>query len=184
MPPNNSVCIISLARIIIYSRNLNPDLPDITWESGPTASWNAFEINVAIVCACLTTVKPVVARFFPRMFSEDSEESESGLESASMPGVSGPERMIGGGGGGGRHRFGGIRHYWGGDADLVETVVDEEEDEDADEEQGRRRSRSRSRSRPETPTSGDTNSEKRELEFVAEVSMAEVPVPVREKAGG
>jgi len=94
-----------------------------------------------------------------------------------MPGTS--EQMMGGGGGGRgrrRHRFGfggnGNHHYWDGDADLVETVVD---DENEDEEQGL--------GRPETG-GNTTESEKRDLELVEEESMAEVPVPVRGKAGG
>lgn len=29
--------------------------------------WAAVEINLAIVCACLTTLRPLVARLFPRL---------------------------------------------------------------------------------------------------------------------
>ena len=37
------------------------------------AMWSAIELNIAIICACLMVMKPLVSRLFPRLFSESSE---------------------------------------------------------------------------------------------------------------
>ncbi|KAK3395257.1 hypothetical protein B0H63DRAFT_386009 [Podospora didyma] len=55
------VCLISVLRTIwlntlLYSR-------DSTWDFVSIANWSAVEINIAVVCACLPTMKPLVTRF-------------------------------------------------------------------------------------------------------------------------
>ncbi len=44
--------------------------------------WNAVEVNVAIVCACLMTMKPLIAKWWPRLLEptpdNDPEDSMSG----------------------------------------------------------------------------------------------------------
>ncbi|GKT66901.1 PTH11-like integral membrane protein [Colletotrichum tofieldiae] len=60
-----SICIVSILRIpslIItkYTHDPTMDSPDI-------AQWSIVELNTAIVCASLITLKPLVARFFPRL---------------------------------------------------------------------------------------------------------------------
>jgi len=65
----HSVCIISLTRVALLARDLDRGMTDVTWDAVSTATWNSWEINMAIVCACLTTMKPVVTRFFPSLLS-------------------------------------------------------------------------------------------------------------------
>ncbi|KXX76574.1 hypothetical protein MMYC01_206655 [Madurella mycetomatis] len=78
-----SVCIISLTRAVLLARDMDAVQQDVTWESATTANWNSFEINIAIICACLATLRPIVNRFFPTILSSypstlpDEEELSS-----------------------------------------------------------------------------------------------------------
>lgn len=85
---------------------------DITWDGVTTGIWNAFEVNVAIVCACLITLKPVGARLFPRLFTPHP--------SASMPGSKEIDEA--------RGPRSPPRRWGSEDADLVETVDEERGD--------------------------------------------------------
>lgn len=38
---------------------------DPTWDFTTIAHWSFVEVNIAIVCACLMTMKPLIAKFFP-----------------------------------------------------------------------------------------------------------------------
>jgi len=42
---------------------------DVTWDVAALAMWSAIELNVAIVCACLMVMKPMISRLFPGLFS-------------------------------------------------------------------------------------------------------------------
>ncbi|GAB1314744.1 Rhodopsin domain-containing protein [Madurella fahalii] len=64
-----SVCIISLTRALLLARDIASGAQDVTWGAAETANWNTWEVNIAIICACLTTMKPIVTRFFPGRFS-------------------------------------------------------------------------------------------------------------------
>ena len=44
------------------------DSQDPTWDFATIAHWNSVEINIAIVCACLMTLKPFIAKIFPNLF--------------------------------------------------------------------------------------------------------------------
>jgi hypothetical protein len=37
--------------------------------------WNCVEVNVAIVCACLMTMKPLICRLWPRLLDPSSNEA-------------------------------------------------------------------------------------------------------------
>ena len=50
---------------------------DITMDIAGVAMWSAVELNVAIVCASLMVMKPLVAHVFPRLFREDPAPTES-----------------------------------------------------------------------------------------------------------
>ncbi|KAK0649836.1 hypothetical protein B0T16DRAFT_457210 [Cercophora newfieldiana] len=63
------VCIISVVRVILLARDVDAGAMDVTYDSGKTANWNIWEVNIAILCACLTTMKPVVSEFFPKLLS-------------------------------------------------------------------------------------------------------------------
>ncbi|KAK4044385.1 hypothetical protein C8A01DRAFT_31439 [Parachaetomium inaequale] len=58
-------CLMSVIRIAtLHSMDL---VADGTYELAPLAIWSAVEVNLAIICACLTTLKPLVVRVFPRL---------------------------------------------------------------------------------------------------------------------
>ncbi len=43
------------------------DFSDMPYNFAVLSHWSAVEVNLAIICACLTTLKPLVARFFPKL---------------------------------------------------------------------------------------------------------------------
>jgi len=60
--------IISIARlpsIITFNTMKDP-----SWDAAPIAIWSTVELNVAIVCACGMTLRPLASRLFPRTFSD------------------------------------------------------------------------------------------------------------------
>ncbi|KAL2166656.1 hypothetical protein VTG60DRAFT_2352 [Thermothelomyces hinnuleus] len=66
------VCIISIVRLIeLHNIRFINTLSDMTRNAVIVAILNMLEVNTAVVCACITTIKPVLARFFPRMFASD-----------------------------------------------------------------------------------------------------------------
>lgn len=75
----SSVCIISIVRLIeLLSIRFINTLSDMSKNAVVVAILNMLEVNIAVVCACITTIKPVLARFFPRLFASDWSGSESG----------------------------------------------------------------------------------------------------------
>jgi hypothetical protein len=62
-----SGCIISLVRLyyLYYGAQAN----DVTRDLAGVSMWSVIELNVAIVCASLMVMKPLVARFFPALFA-------------------------------------------------------------------------------------------------------------------
>ena len=65
------ICIISPVRVSLLSRDIEAGAMNITWDAGKTANWNFWQVNIAILCACLTTMKPIVSRFFPGLLSRN-----------------------------------------------------------------------------------------------------------------
>ncbi|CAI7582898.1 unnamed protein product [Penicillium viridicatum] len=61
------VCITSIIRLL--SLKQIADSTDPTYDNVGAASWSAIECNTGIICACLPTLKPLVARIFPNMVS-------------------------------------------------------------------------------------------------------------------
>ncbi|PYH42814.1 PTH11-like integral membrane protein [Aspergillus saccharolyticus JOP 1030-1] len=45
---------------------------DTSWSNVGAAYWTAAECNVAIICACLPFLRPIVSRIFPKFLSTDS----------------------------------------------------------------------------------------------------------------
>ena len=84
-----SICIISLLRTVQFIKILfiNPTV-DTTQDAVIIAIWTMLEVNVAVVCACVTTIKPVLTRFFPRILSPspapETDDDETVPWSASM----------------------------------------------------------------------------------------------------
>ena len=62
-----SVCITSILRLhALYASSVSRD---ITWDSATALIWSTVEVNVAIVCACLPTLKPIISLVFPRLLN-------------------------------------------------------------------------------------------------------------------
>ncbi|CAG8895691.1 unnamed protein product [Penicillium egyptiacum] len=61
------VCITSIVRLV--SLKQIAESSDPTYDNVGAASWSAIECNTGIICACLPTLKPLVARIFPGMVS-------------------------------------------------------------------------------------------------------------------
>ncbi|KAK4156609.1 hypothetical protein C8A00DRAFT_12471 [Chaetomidium leptoderma] len=67
-------CLISVIRIVVLSLM---DLSDMTHQLASLAVWGAVEVNLAIICACLTTLKPLIVRILPRLL-KSSYAADSG----------------------------------------------------------------------------------------------------------
>ncbi|KAF2454920.1 hypothetical protein BDY21DRAFT_373789 [Lineolata rhizophorae] len=59
-------CITSILRLhALYVVSVSDD---ITWDNPGSAIWSSVELNTGIICACLPTLRALVARVFPRFF--------------------------------------------------------------------------------------------------------------------
>ena len=68
--PSNSTCITSILRL--HSINVIANSNDVTWDNVGAATWSAVELNTAIICACLPTLKPIIDFVFPRLLGAHS----------------------------------------------------------------------------------------------------------------
>ncbi|TDZ65226.1 hypothetical protein CTRI78_v003487 [Colletotrichum trifolii] len=67
------VCAISIMRLLPL---LHPSSkPDLTWSAVRIANWTCVEVHAAIVTACLTTLKPLLAHVLPSTSSSSSTTS-------------------------------------------------------------------------------------------------------------
>ena len=90
-----SVCIISVVRVILIWRDIESGNTDVTWNAASTANWNTFEVNIAIICACLTTIKPAITRMFPSLLASDPDLTSAPL-SKEIDAAGGRRQRIGG----------------------------------------------------------------------------------------
>ncbi|KAL9111934.1 MAG: hypothetical protein Q9227_003784 [Pyrenula ochraceoflavens] len=59
------VCITSILRLkSLYTASVSTDL---TWDNVGAAAWSSVELNVAIICASLPMLKPLIVRMFPKL---------------------------------------------------------------------------------------------------------------------
>lgn len=75
------VCIVSVLRLYalnVFARHQD----DATYHSAPTAYWSAIEANLAIVCASLPALKPLIVRIVP-VFGTRNSSRERGSTAAS-----------------------------------------------------------------------------------------------------
>ncbi|KAK1469791.1 hypothetical protein CMEL01_01558 [Colletotrichum melonis] len=91
------ICVVSILRIpslIVakYSRDPTLDSPGI-------AKWSVVELNTAIVCASLITLKPLAMRFFPRMLGSNRGDvgRQRGPGSEEIPATVGSKEARNGG---------------------------------------------------------------------------------------
>lgn len=70
-----SGCITSALRlksVITIARS-----PDPTWDNVSAAIWSSVEVNVALICACIATLKPLVSKYLPKVFSVTGSLSDA-----------------------------------------------------------------------------------------------------------
>ncbi|KAF1956824.1 hypothetical protein CC80DRAFT_445548 [Byssothecium circinans] len=75
------VCVVSILRLHAVV-NLGNNRNDATWYGAEGLYWSCIEVNVAIICASLPALKPLVVHFFPRfdasaIYSDNSRSSGS-----------------------------------------------------------------------------------------------------------
>ncbi|CAE7196545.1 hypothetical protein P3342_010167 [Pyrenophora teres f. teres] len=75
------VCVVSVLRLIaLVSLSTHPD--DSSYYSAPAAYWSGIEINLAIVCASLPALKPLIVRIIPGFSSRNSGRGVGTCESS------------------------------------------------------------------------------------------------------
>ncbi|KAK4238677.1 hypothetical protein C8A03DRAFT_14885 [Achaetomium macrosporum] len=72
------VCLISVIRTIFLNQLLYSTDP--TWDLVIIANWSSAEINAAVVCACLPTLRPALARAFGPLLDRVFPEQHQSLE--------------------------------------------------------------------------------------------------------
>ncbi|KAK4236996.1 hypothetical protein C8A03DRAFT_16409 [Achaetomium macrosporum] len=86
------VCVISVLRFHFIDKSLLTSDP--TYTGIYLIFWSMMEINVAIVIACIPTLKPLVARLCPRLLTTPrSCESDEPNELPQPPTISSPRRQ-------------------------------------------------------------------------------------------
>ena len=80
---------MSIIRIIAVRQANFGDMP---WDFAVLAYWAAVEINLAVICPCLTTLKPLVDRFFPRLLGSTAPTHPELGENIANGGGQGPMR--------------------------------------------------------------------------------------------
>ncbi|RDA86886.1 hypothetical protein CP532_1432 [Ophiocordyceps camponoti-leonardi (nom. inval.)] len=69
------VSILRLRSLITFANSWNP-----TWDQFPVAWWSTIEIDVALICTSLPTIRLIFVRLFPRVFGtkQRSDETQTG----------------------------------------------------------------------------------------------------------
>ncbi|RFU79574.1 extracellular membrane, 8-cysteine region, cfem [Trichoderma arundinaceum] len=71
------VSLLRLKSVIFFANLINP-----TWDQWNVAWWSTMEVNIGIICTCLPTVRLMLKRMFPRIFSIGDGRSIAGLSQA------------------------------------------------------------------------------------------------------
>jgi len=81
------VCFVSIIRLIIVSRAQTDPilLMDYTYNLASVSYWNSIEINLGIIVACLMTLRPLAARFVPKIFASTIRSRTGGSNRPSNP---------------------------------------------------------------------------------------------------
>ena len=71
----DSGCIVSILRLhALYQASISKDL---TYDNAGAAKWSSVELNVAVMCACIPAIKPVISAVFPRLLSNATRQTTS-----------------------------------------------------------------------------------------------------------
>lgn len=75
--------MISIIRVVTLSKL---DRSDTTYDVAIVAYWGAVEVNLPIICACLTTIRPLLNRLFPGLLGpRTSQYKGASLALSSQP---------------------------------------------------------------------------------------------------
>ncbi|KAF3171388.1 hypothetical protein TWF225_010567 [Orbilia oligospora] len=69
------VCVVSILRLhalIVLESSQDP-----TWDQAATTCWSSIELNIAIICASLPTLRPVIRRIFPSLLGSTNAYGNS-----------------------------------------------------------------------------------------------------------
>lgn len=72
---SSSVTIVSILRLqslVDFANSTNP-----TWDNWIVAWWSTIEVNVGMICTCLPTVRLILVRAAPRIFSTNMSHNKS-----------------------------------------------------------------------------------------------------------
>ncbi|KAJ4990692.1 hypothetical protein SVAN01_03923 [Stagonosporopsis vannaccii] len=69
------VCIVSILRVVAI-KEFTKHQDDSTYYSAPAAYWSSIEANLAIVCASLPTLKPLIVRIIPVFGTRNSSRGQ------------------------------------------------------------------------------------------------------------
>jgi len=74
-----STCVISIVRLCTLDAAATS--PDSTWDNTEAALWSYLELTVALMAACLPTLRPLVGHFFPRFLANAKPSAAEGSDS-------------------------------------------------------------------------------------------------------
>jgi hypothetical protein len=70
------VSIMRLRSLIYFANSSNP-----TWDQFELANWSTIEVNVAMICSCLPSLRLLLVRLFPRLGSGTKNQGSYVIES-------------------------------------------------------------------------------------------------------
>ena len=92
-----STCVISILRL--QSLYVISKTKDITWYNPLAAIWSSVEANTAMLCSCLPTLRGLISRLFPKIFSTNRSSSDPKDrprdDSDSKPSTHTPQQSLG-----------------------------------------------------------------------------------------
>lgn len=80
---SQSICVVSIVRLpflIVAAKSKDP-----TGDNPAVAKWSIVELNVAIICSSLTTLRPLILRWFPTIFGSVDGHGQQGQSYTIMP---------------------------------------------------------------------------------------------------
>lgn len=66
------VSVLRLQSLINFANSTNP-----TWDNWIVGWWSTIEVNVGMICTCLPTVRLILVRAAPRIFSTNMSSNKS-----------------------------------------------------------------------------------------------------------
>ncbi|KXX75687.1 hypothetical protein MMYC01_208302 [Madurella mycetomatis] len=72
-----SVCVFSVVRLVALVDVTEMHSLDPTYTAAQMMYWTSVEVNAAISCACIMTLKPFIQRIFPRLFPSKGIRTQS-----------------------------------------------------------------------------------------------------------